>query len=203
MIVAFACVWGNDDRDRDGKAPIANLPNNRKKALLSWAKSLTDQDHNSTHWSVTMRKQPQNFFYEYAKRLTQIFKESNAIVNFVLVGACDGTNDNTVSEHYFPNSNWHGLFVEPVSYNYKDLQHYLGVNHASDRSHTINAAVTDVCETQNVSFKVSITEETNPEAAHWLRRQIGSIVKENEKLNPKQWRTETVPCLTPVQIMAG
>jgi hypothetical protein len=174
---------------------------NNKKALSTWATSLTEADHNATYWSATMRKQPQNFFYEYAKRLNAIFQENEAIVNFALVGACDGTNDNTISDHYFPNPHWQGLFVEPVSYNYKDLLQYLDLNHASERSYTINAAITDVCDTQNVSFKVSRTEEKNPEAAHWLRRQIGSIVKENEKLSDT-WKIETVRCSTPLEIMA-
>jgi hypothetical protein len=184
-----------------GNTPGVSTKSNRK-AIKQWARGLTDLDFNSTHWSLTMRKQPQNFFYHYAKRLTQVFNEyEDATINFVLVGACDGTNDDTIRDHYLPNKNWQGLFVEPVSNNYRDLGDFLAVNHAMDRSYTVNAAITDVCETKNVSFKVSAREEKDPNAAHWLRRQIGSIAKENEKFNPENWRLETVRCATPLEVM--
>ena len=45
-----------------------------------------------------MRRQPQNFFDFYVQKLSDLFLEKDAIVNFALVGACDGTNDNTIRD---------------------------------------------------------------------------------------------------------
>lgn len=66
-----------------------------------------------------MRRQPQNFFDFYVQKLSDLFLEKDAIVNFALVGACDGTNDNTIRDRYIPNYHWHGVFVEPFSINFR------------------------------------------------------------------------------------
>jgi hypothetical protein len=71
---------------------------NQRVAIMKWGESLTEQDYNATYWALTMRKQPQNFFSHYTNEISNVFKTYDARLNFVLVGACDGTHDNTISE---------------------------------------------------------------------------------------------------------
>jgi hypothetical protein len=145
-----------------------------------------------------MRKQPQNFFDHYVQQLSNIFKEKGGTVNFVLVGACDGTNDNTIRDRFLPNSHWMGLFVEPMSLNFKSLQSFMQEQGAADRAHEIQAAVTDNCTSPTVTFKVPPYEEKNATLPHWMRRQIGAIVDVNlltgKPKVPKGWKSEEVRC---------
>ena len=129
-----------------------NSRNAQKAALDAWAKSLSENDYNATEWARTMRRQPQNFFDEYLRRMNEIFKQNSAAINFILVGACDGL-DGTVKNFFIPNSHWNAAFVEPMSNNFRDLTAFLKENGVADRSYAINAAATDVCTTVNVTVK--------------------------------------------------
>jgi hypothetical protein len=60
--------------------------------------------------------------------------------------------------------------------NYADLIKFLEKNNVKDRSHTIQAAVTNQCNSTNITIKFANTEFKNPNAPHWLRREIGGIV---------------------------
>ena len=176
--------------------------NGIRKAILAWANTLSENDYNATFWRVTMRTQPQNFFVHYGELLSHVFADNNAMVNFVLVGACDGTNDQTIRDAYIPNKHWRGMFVEPVPKNYLELTKFLESNMVTDRSFTLNTAVTDICETANVTFKVSAVEDNDPDAPHWVRRQIGSIVKPGQVFKADRWKLEQVKCSTPTEIMS-
>ena len=178
----------------------------QKAALDAWASSLKEEiDYNATRWALTMRKQPQNFFSYYTKTLSTLFATRGATVNFVLVGACDGTNDNTIRERFLPNPHWRGVFVEPVPINVADLKDYLAKNGLSNRSHVIHAAASDKCESPTVIFKIPKYEEKTPDAAHWLRREIGSLLSKEEKAGTskldKNWKTEEVKCITSSQVL--
>jgi hypothetical protein len=61
-----------------------------------------------------------------------------------------GTNDNTIRERFLPNAHWRALFVEPISINFNDLTKFLSDNEVSDRSHAIQAAVTNECASPTI-----------------------------------------------------
>ena len=154
----------------------------QKAAINSWASYLDPvRDYNATTWITKSRSQPQYVFDYYVTLLSDIFLKEGATVNFALVGACDGTNDNTIRERYLPNAHWRALFVEPITLNFKDLNQYLIDNKVADRSHTIQAAVTNECTSPTIIVKTpnldKATEDTK--VPHWMRRQIGGIVAIN------------------------
>jgi FkbM family methyltransferase len=174
---------------------------NSRKAVEAWQKSLTAKDQNVNDWIETHRtRQPQVFFDFYAKTLSEIFEKEDATVNFVLVGACDGTHDNTIRDRYVPNKHWEGLFVEPMTRNYEDLNAFMTSQGVMDRTTTVQAAVTDVCDQPNVTFKVPTFEDKNASLPHWMRREIGAIVPDDAKLGGK-WKTQIVRCLTPTEVL--
>lgn len=59
--------------------------NNQKAAVKAWVKSLTDEDYESDKWNK-FGKQPQNYFDMYVSKLSDIFLQNGAVVNFVLTG---------------------------------------------------------------------------------------------------------------------
>jgi hypothetical protein len=73
-------------------------------------------------------------FDVYAQRLSDVFKQAGASLNFMLVGACDGTHDKTIRDRFLTNANWEGVFVEPVGVNYRDLLSFLGEKNVTHRS---------------------------------------------------------------------
>ena len=109
-----------------------------------------------------MRKQPQNFFDHYVQKLSNLFLEKDAIVNFALVGACDGTNDNTIRDRYIPNYHWHGVFVEPFSMNFRDLNVFMEHHGLMNRTHLIQAGATSRCNSSTIKMKRPDYEEKVP-----------------------------------------
>lgn len=176
----------------------------QRYAVEAWSKELTVADYDLKQWpAITKHNQPQHIFDFYAQKLSDVFLSNGGKVNFVLVGACDGTHDKTIRDRFIPNQNWNAVFVEPISYNFNDLNTFLQTNGVSNRSITIKAAVTDSCPTKTVPVKVAKYEEKDPNLPHWLRREIGSILssaKEAEKLG-KMWTVEDVPCKTASDIV--
>lgn len=83
------------------------------RALEEWVKALDpEQDYNSTMWRKAHRSSTWSvIFNEYAKKLSDIFESVKAKVNFAMIGACDGTSDNTIRELFLPNEHWRGVFV--------------------------------------------------------------------------------------------
>jgi hypothetical protein len=124
----------------------------------------------------------------------------------VLVGACDGTNDNTIKERFLRYDNWRAVFVEPVSINLRDLTSFLTEQGVMNRSHVIHAAGTDVCPSPTTKIKFPVNhEKNNPNAPHWLRREIGAILTPDElagkKAPPRNWQIEEVRCVTAADIL--
>lgn len=175
----------------------------QKAAVKAWSQSLSEYDYNATEWARTMRKQPQNFFDHYVQQLSDIFKENKAIVNFALVGACDGTNDNTIRDRYLPNDHWFGVFVEPFSINFKDLNEFMDSHGVMSRTHLIQAGATSHCNSSTLKMKRPDFEETNKSMPHWMRRQIGAVVPLNKLDRPMTggWIAEFVRCITGDEIL--
>ena len=176
-------------------------------ALEQWAMSLTYRDYDYNEWRKTFHSRSTvDFFNGYAKKLSDLFKSYNAKVNFVLVGACDGTGDNTIKHLYLPNHHWRGVFVEPLTMNVRDLIGYMSRHHASHRSLIMQAAATAECKTPTIVMERPLYEEKNASIPHWLRRQIGSLLPSST--NPKarnhprrDWTTEEVRCVTAHDIL--
>lgn len=180
LIIAIFCLISNNASSEDTSPTVINVTKSeftmginlkaQKHAVKSWARSLNELvDYNTTHWVHNFNKQPQNFFDHYAKVLSDIFKSEKATVNFVLVGACDGTNDRTIRDRYLPNDHWRGVFVEPISMNYKDLSNFMESHGVSNRSHLIHGAATSKCNSPTIKMKRPTHEEKNSSLPHWMR----------------------------------
>lgn len=176
----------------------------QRQAVKAWTKQLTEQDYNATHWAITMRYQPQNFFDHYVEVLSDIFKEKKAKINFVLVGACDGTHDNTIRDRYIPNEHWRGVFVEPFEINYNDLVKFMEGQGVADRTYVLHAAATRQCNSTMMKMKRPTFEEKNKSLPHWMRRQIGSIVPIDKLDRPATggWTFEMTRCVNGPDILA-
>lgn len=159
--------------------------NNQSQALEQWALSLTNDDYDYDKWRIKFHSRSTvDFFNGYAKLLSKVFKNYNAKVNFVMIGACDGTGDNTIKHLYLPNNHWRGVFVEPLTMNIRDLIRYMSINNATHRSYIIQAAATAKCKSSTLLMERPLYEEKNDSSIpHWLRRQIGSLLPSST--NPK------------------
>ena len=122
--------------------------NPHRNALQAWSQYLVpERDYNSTIWRETYRSGTWSVhFNAYCKHLSRVFAENGAKVNFVMIGACDGTNDVTIRTLYLPNLHWRGVFVEPFSMNVRDLIKNLAFKNATKRSMVLQAAATSSCE---------------------------------------------------------
>lgn len=180
---------------------------NPRAALQEWAASLVPEiDYNVTQWAMKFRSRaPQDYFEAYNKKLSDIFLKHRAWVNFVLIGACDGTNDRTIRDRYLKTSHWRACFVEPMSNNVEDLRNFLVEKKVDNRGFVIRAAATSVCKDPTIVVERPLYEEkqkaTNKTIPHWLRRQIGSILPKHRNHARPDWITEEVRCVTPTDIM--
>jgi hypothetical protein len=175
----------------------------QRAAVKAWAESLTDKDYDPSDWAKTHKWQPANFFEFYASKLSEIFAETGAKVNFALVGACDGTNDRTIRDKFLKFEHWRGVFVEPFSINFNDLSSYMEKNGVSHRAHLIHAAATSKCTSPTIKMKRPTFEEQNSSLPHWMRRQIGAVVPLT-KLNNKMtggWIAEFTRCVSGPEIL--
>jgi hypothetical protein len=168
----------------------------QKKALMAWASSLKDIDYNVTHWAESVahvKGGPPQYFDNYLQKLSKLFLHHGAAVNFISIGACDGTNDLTIQGRYLKYPHWRGLFVEPMSINFADLEKLLRDNGAMERSFPLRAAATDICPSPTIKVQRPLFEEKNPSTPHWLRRQIGGIIAAGKGVRP-EWTMEEVKC---------
>lgn len=86
MCLLLATLLCNGQQD-SGEKKKKLRSNPQKIALEKWAMSLTPQDYNYTEWRNKFHSRSTvDFFNGYAKILSNIFKESNAKVNFAMVG---------------------------------------------------------------------------------------------------------------------
>lgn len=169
----------------------------QSQAMRAWANRLSESDYNVTNWDLSMNGQPQNYFEHYIQLLSDVFNEKGAKVNFVMIGACDGTHDRTIRERYLPNPHWRGVFVEPFQINFQDLKNFMTENKVLDRTHLLNAAATLRCDEPVIKMKRPTFEEKNKSLPHWMRRQIGAIVPFDKLDRPATggWTFEYVPCV--------
>ena len=180
--------------------PISNRLN-QKAAMQAWARSLTPKDYDNEHWPKIAGEKsgPPQYFDFYLLRLSEIFAQNNANVNFISIGACDGTNDLTI-KRFIANRHWHAMFIEPVSINYAALERFLAEKKVSERSFPLKAAATDLCSTPTIKIQRPLYEEKGAkegkEVPHWLRRQIGGILPEGKTTARSEWVIEEVKCVT-------
>ena len=175
----------------------------QRKATKEWMESLHESDYDPTYWVEHFHQQPQNFFEHYIRQLSAIFAHNGAKVNFALVGACDGTNDRTISKMYLKEDHWRGVFVEPFEINFKDLNNFMEEHKVSSRTHLIHGAATNHCNSSTIKMKRPTYEEKAPDKPHWMRRQIGSVVPADKLDRPMTggWKAEFVRCLTANDIL--
>uniref|UniRef100_A0A7S0SXL7 Methyltransferase FkbM domain-containing protein n=1 Tax=Chromulina nebulosa TaxID=96789 RepID=A0A7S0SXL7_9STRA len=183
-----------DNTDRNGK---------QKQSLIDWSMSLTESDYNASDWRYKFRSSSiSDYFDQYLIRLSKIFLNNNAIVNFAMIGACDGKTDPTIKYRFLKYPHWRAVFVEPMTINIRDLNIYITENGAANRSHIIQAAVTEKCEDPYILVERPLYEEKDPDTPHWLRRQIGAIVPKGRTTpRSKDWIVEKVECLTPSDVL--
>jgi hypothetical protein len=167
--------------------------------MLAWSRALTERDYDNTYWPQIAGEKsgPPQYFDLYIQKLSQIFQSKGANVNFIMIGACDGTNDLTI-KRFLKYTHWHGMFVEPVSINYAELQKFLNQNRVTDRSFALRAAATDLCSTPTIKIERPLYEEQGikdgKEVPHWLRRQIGGILPQGKNNARRDWTLEEVQC---------
>ncbi len=183
---------------------------NGRKAMETWARSLTTSDYDAPNWKYKFKSiTPEDYFDHFVKALSEVFAEEKAHVNFALVGACDGLADPTIKSRFLPNKHWRAIFVEPMTPNVKDLTTYLTKNQAIDRSIIIQAACTQVCENPTLQVERPLYEEINnnktadakKDIPHWLRREIGSIMPKHRAKARPDWILEEVRCVTAADVL--
>lgn len=204
------CQKGKDRERGAGRRrrEAASLPGShrsQKLALDAWAASLDPiKDYNASDWRYQYRSvSTTDYFDHFLRRLSKIFDENNAVVNFAMIGACDGITDPTIKYRFLKYDHWRAVFVEPMSINYNDLVKYLEANGALNRSHVMRAAATSACESPTIKVERPLYEEKNASIPHWLRRQIGAIVPKNrDKPRAFDWAIEEVACVTAADVLA-
>lgn len=181
-------------------------PKIQKRALQIWKRYLeiTLKKNEVSRWNSLYKSNISSLFEHYASTMSEIFKRNEAVINFVMVGACDGTNDRTISNLFLQNHHWRGVFIEPFTINFHDLTRFFGDRGlSSQRAYSLQGAVTDTCSCDKIKVRRPTFEESDPDAPHWIRRQIGAVVPPN-KLNAsisKGWMAEWVRCLTASDVM--
>lgn len=145
---------------------------------------------------------PPQIFDHYIVKLSKVFYRKSARINFLSVGACDGTNDFTITNRFFKSPHWDGFFVEPMSINYRDLVNQLQVSNSFNRSFALRAAMTGHCDEPTITVQRPAYEDLGRlHVKHWLRRQIGGIKPKSQKKTKKEWVDEVVTCVTGPEVL--
>ena len=178
---------------------------NERKAIVAFRKSIKVTEYrrnNSTSGS--------GIFYRYSDKLHKAFLKHHVSINLLVVGSCDFKGSAGVEKLAKVNSNWNGILVEPVPVNYEDLNKLLKEQKIDHRMKTLHGAVVDTCDKSTVQFAFPIGyEKYTPNAAHWLRREIGFVyhvnahkkVKDDPLKDKKNWKLIDVPCYTGPQVL--
>lgn len=179
---------------------FANRHQTRKPMAKYLTDVLKDQDFLPSHWP----RVPEQAFEHYSHVLSEVFAKQLTRVNFVLVGACDGTFDSTV-DYYLKHGNWRGVFVEPMAYNIADMRSRFEKFAVTNRSTILHAAASSVCSKDTIQVTRPLYEEKTDrpktESNHWLRRQIGGVPPDGETAPKNEWIYEDVKCVTGAHIM--
>lgn len=98
LIVLVLCLFyalptvaqpANKIRSKEGKKNKRNKKDEppERTAIRLWANSLTDNDYKLEYWKEIFHStSASDFFNGYASKISKIFKEAGAKVNFALVG---------------------------------------------------------------------------------------------------------------------
>jgi hypothetical protein len=186
FFLVSGCAGGsaNDDKLIGNGVVSAGTARGQQALLVEWVKALKPETDykGSPHWkSMTQSSSPERFFNVYNEKFSKIAEKLGAYVNFISIGACDGTNDDTIKDRFLANPHWFGVFVEPMSNNFADLTNFLAVSGVANRSTTIRGAAYAECKSPSIEVQRPLGINENLDQPHWLRRQIGGILKEGEK----------------------
>ena len=90
ILLFTSLVFGQgEDSTKSRKDKKKDRVNPQKIALEKWANSLTERDYNYEEWKIMFNSTSAvKFFNGYAKKLSDLFKEDNAKVNFAMIGQC-------------------------------------------------------------------------------------------------------------------
>jgi hypothetical protein len=191
IMIVSSCARGLiSDADTSGSGSAKN----QHALVMQWASSLVPElDYNGSYqWSKTFETEdPSAFFLKYTDKFSLMAEKIGATVNFVSVGACDGTEDRVIKNGFLAHSHWNGVFVEPMANNFADLTKMFETHGVSNRSTAIKGAATAECSSPFIEVQRPLFEEKDPTLAHWMRRQIGGIVPKGSKA-PGGWTVDTV-----------
>ena len=168
------------------ESDVAPVGKNQQALLMEWAKSLKPKvDYNGTYaWRWRFRSNAaEDYFNGYNEKFSEVAENLSASVNFVSIGACDGTEDHTIQHLFLGHSHWKGVFVEPISFNFADLTNFLAVNGVANRSTAIRGAATSVCTSPFLELKRPPAEERDKSSPHWVRREVGSVIRSGQKID--------------------
>lgn len=115
----------------------------------------------------------------FTRRVNDIsrdFRSCGATVNIAVIGACDGTHDRTI-ESFYTTPHWSILLVEPISYNFLDLEKNLAFNNATARAVSIRAAVTNRCDHTTINMTMPDWYLRDRFQEHWAVRQTATLNK--------------------------
>ena len=185
--------------------PVAGTGTYRAALEEFVSKMVPEIDYNESNWRYKWRSvSPSNYFEGYNKMMSDVLAKHGLPLNFLLIGACDGTSDITIKHRFLKYNHWRAAFVEPMSNNVADLRNLLSNLGVANRSHVIHAACTAECQKPTIFVERPLYEgrvdKKNQTLPHWLRRQIGSVLPENRKTPRKDWMIEEVNCVTPDDI---
>lgn len=196
VLIAARCASGvtSDDKVIGNGVVSAGTARGQQALLVEWVKALKPEiDYKGTKQWISMTKStsPESFFNSYNEKFSQVAAKLGAYVNFISIGACDGTNDDTIKDRFLKHPHWNGVFVEPMSNNFADLTNFLAISGVANRSTTIRGAAYAECRGPFLEVQRPLSSNEKPDQPHWLRRQIGGILKEGE--TPRTgWTTEKV-----------
>lgn len=191
-------VSSHADADTSG----GGVSKNQHLLVQQWADSLIpDVDYNGTiQWRKTYgSNDPSHFFFEYSEKFSKMAEKVGATVNFVSVGACDGTEDPVIKNGFLAHPHWNGVFIEPMSNNFADLTKMFETHGVTNRSTAIKGAATAECISPFIEVQRPLFEEKDPTLAHWMRRQIGGIVQKGSKA-PGGWTIDTVRNISSIEV---
>ena len=139
-----------------------------------------------------------NFFEHYIDKLDKVLSKFHVPLNFVSIGTCDGQAEDKMITSFMKNSNWNGLFVEPMSLNHRDFRSLIEANNATDRAFLLHAAANETCTNTTIKFtRPNAEEKEGANSAHWIRRQIGHIyTPQDAKVRDPNRIIEDVRCMT-------
>jgi hypothetical protein len=122
----------------------------------------------------------------------------------ISVGSCDGSSDKLL-KMYYRNQHWKGILIEGNLENVKIMESRLRNESAVDRSLVLPVAMMGTCQNETVEFASPKIEAFNPNAKHWMRRQVGRVVRVSRNRHKditkdRKWKIDRVKCMTAADV---